>query len=169
MTARVGRKWCVRSQEVGRHCWVFRFQSAGALNPCTVSPTFRVSLPSSIKPFWEHPHSHVEGFTFQMIPNPVKMTLKINCLRLQHAWLTVPTNLLAYTACILIIQLTIWMCQGEAIKFFLQVKKAMFTSGKYRRKRCVWSSVLSRVSHLWGLGAPSWAATASMLQCSSNV
>lgn len=98
---------------------VFSFSvSWGPLNLCTVSPTFRVSLPSSIKPFWEHPHS-CAGFNFQMIPNPVKMTLKINCLRLQRAWLTVPTNFLACTACILIIRLTIWMYQREAIKFFL--------------------------------------------------
>lgn len=53
------------------------FIRSGAPNAKVVSPTFRVSLPSSAPLLWKHPHrQHAQGFHFWMIPNPVKIALK---------------------------------------------------------------------------------------------
>lgn len=42
----------------------------------------RVALPSSLRPFWKHLHTHAQRFVVNMILNTIKPTKKVNHYRL---------------------------------------------------------------------------------------
>lgn len=50
-----------------------------------VTPTFRLSLPFSIKFFWKCPHKHAQRRVSIVILNPINLTVEINCYRHLHA------------------------------------------------------------------------------------
>lgn len=51
-------------------------------SPWIVLPTFRVDPPSSVKYLWKRPHTHSEVCFYEsaVMPNPIKLTVRLNVL-----------------------------------------------------------------------------------------